>query len=175
ATLLICAGLVGAAVYLQKKHKIRPIAFAPLLLESTVLAFGMLISVGWLTQQVVAVPPLAAGMDLSPFAKVVLSCGAGFHEELVFRVVVFGGLFWFADRHIARTWLALIVAAVVSSVLFSAIHYVGSLSDAFTLSSFVFRTIAGLYLTAVYRLRGFAVAVYTHAIYDIFVMFFFGA
>jgi len=66
-----------------------------------------------------------------------------------------------------RSWLAAFLAATA----FSAVHYLGSLGDAFTLTSFVFRLLSGLYLTLVYRTRGFAVAVYTHALYDLGIFF----
>ena len=51
------------------------------------------------------------------------------------------------------------------------IHYIGALGDDFTIASFVFRFLAGVYLTLVFRFRGFAVAVYSHAIYDVIVLF----
>ena len=104
-----------------------------------------------------------------------MSAGAGFHEELVFRALLFGGLAAAIKAFGSKAWQAVLIAAVVSSALFSAVHYVGSLSDQFTFVSFTFRFLAGMYLAAVYRLRGFAVAVYTHAIYDVLVMFVFGA
>jgi membrane protease YdiL (CAAX protease family) len=55
----------------------------------------------------------------------------------------------------------------VSAVLFSAVHYVGSFGDPLALGTFVFRVLAGLFFTALYRWRGFAVAVWCHAIYDV--------
>ena len=102
-----------------------------------------------------------------------MAAGAGFHEELVFRVGLFGGGAWLLHRfaslsNVKAAW----IAAVVSSIAFSAIHYLGPLGDSFQLVSFVFRMLAGLYLVAVYRFRGFAVAVYTHAIYDLLIFFF---
>ncbi|HYE57311.1 MAG TPA: CPBP family intramembrane glutamate endopeptidase, partial [Rhodothermales bacterium] len=55
------------------------------------------------------------------------------------------------------------------ALIFSAIHYVGPYGDPFTLPSFVFRALFGLALNAVYLLRGFGVAAWTHAIYDVLV------
>jgi hypothetical protein len=46
------------------------------------------------------------------------------------------------------------------------------LGDDFELSSFVFRTVCGLVLTAIFAIRGFAPAVWTHALYDVWVMIF---
>ncbi len=42
----------------------------------------------------------------------------------------------------------------------------------FRVDSFVFRTLAGGIFCALFCLRGFAVAVYTHAIYDVYVLVF---
>ena len=63
--------------------------------------------------------------------------------------------------------LLVLSAAFVSSLIFSAVHYIGPLADDFAIGSFVFRFLAGCYFAAIFRLRGFAVAVYAHAIYDI--------
>jgi len=65
---------------------------------------------------------------------------------------------------------AWVVGALVSSVLFSALHYVGSLGDPFTLYSFLFRFLSGGIFSLIFGLRGLAVAVYTHAVYDIMVL-----
>jgi len=69
-------------------------------------------------------------------------------------------------------WMSAVFAVILSSLVFSGIHYIGSLGDAFTLGSFMFRFFAGVILAVIFYLRGFAVAVYTHAIYDIIVMVF---
>jgi hypothetical protein len=43
------------------------------------------------------------------------------------------------------------------------------MGDAFTLHSFLFRFLAGLILNVLYLLRGFGIAAYTHAFYDLLV------
>lgn len=175
-TLVFALGLILVAARLRKTNRVRLRVFVPLLIESSVLAVGMLVSVGWFVSQVsmtAAASTLQSGLPpMNLFEKIVMSCGAGFHEELVFRVVIFGGLLFGARLLSDKPWQKILFAAVVSSVLFSGVHYVGSLSDSFTFVSFFFRFLAGIYLCAVYRLRGFAYAVYTHAIYDVLVMVF---
>lgn len=163
---------IAAVVFvLRKKGKIKPAEWLPVLGESVVLAVIMSFTVGWATSQLVdwqAGPPA-----MSPLDKLVMAAGAGFHEELVFRVVLFGGGTWLLTKAMKeRSELkAALVMALFSSLVFSAIHYVGPFGDAFRLDSFVFRALAGLFLAGVYRWRGFAVAVYTHAIYDLIVFF----
>ena len=168
-TIAIAAGLVVAAWALRKKGKIKPAELAPVLLESTVLAVLMMITVGWATQQLV--PGQTGARPFGPLEKIVMSAGAGFHEELVFRVGLFAGGAWLLARRMNEK-RALVIAFVVSSVLFSAIHYVGPFGDPFTIPSFLFRFLAGCFLATVYHFRGFAVAVYTHALYDVMVFFF---
>ena len=64
------------------------------------------------------------------------------------------------------------LAIILAALLFSAVHYIGGLADQFTLYSFAFRFISGLILTIIYYFRGFAIAVYTHAFYDIWILVF---
>lgn len=169
-TLGYAAAIAIAAYVLRKRGTIKPAELLPVLGESVVLAIVMLFTVGWATQQLFdwqSGPP-----PMNPFEKIVMAAGAGFHEELVFRVVLFAGSAWVLHKAARIPELgAGLIAALFSSVIFSAIHYIGALSDEFQLQSFVFRFIAGLYLAAIYRFRGFAVAVYTHAIYDVIVFF----
>lgn len=162
---------IGVAVYvLRRRGSIKPAELLPVLVESVLLAVVMFFTVGWATHQIFSVQVGPAAMG--PFEKLVMAAGAGFHEELVFRVGLFAGG-TLALEKLARlseaksAW----IAALVSSLLFSAVHYIGPLGDPFELVSFTFRFLAGLYLAAVYRFRGFAVAVYTHAIYDVIVFF----
>ena len=167
-----CVAIAGAAAFLRKKGRLEAAQFMPMLIESAVLAVFMSFTVGWATSQIV--PWQIGGSPLNPIEKLVMSAGAGFHEELIFRVLLFGGGAALLERFGGLSRLrAGLIAAVVSAVLFSAVHYVGALGDSLQLSSFVFRTLAGLYLAAVYRFRGFAVAVYTHALYDVLVFFIF--
>jgi len=41
----------------------------------------------------------------------------------------------------------------------------------FTVQSFTFRMIAGLFFSALYLLRGFGIVAWTHALYDVFLLF----
>jgi hypothetical protein len=61
-----------------------------------------------------------------------------------------------------------VFAAVVGALVFSLFHYVGSYGDAFTLGSFTFRAVAGLLFSGLYLLRGFGIAAWSHALYDVF-------
>jgi membrane protease YdiL (CAAX protease family) len=169
-TLGYVAAIAVAAYLLRKRGTIKPAELLPVVGESVVLAIIMLFTVGWATQQLFdwqTGPPA-----MNPFEKIVMAAGAGFHEELVFRVALFAGSA-LVLRKVARMGdtTSYLIAAVGSALIFSSVHYIGAMSDQFQLQSFVFRFLAGLYLAAIYRFRGFAVAVYTHAIYDVIVFF----
>jgi membrane protease YdiL (CAAX protease family) len=95
--------------------------------------------------------------------------GAGVYEELLFRVVllnlVVGLLAWMR----AGPRAGLIGGVVLSSLLFSAAHYVPGSGDAFRWVTFLFRFMAGAYFAVLFRYRGFGIAAGTHAFYDVLV------
>ncbi|MCC7491637.1 MAG: CPBP family intramembrane metalloprotease [Fimbriimonadaceae bacterium] len=103
--------------------------------------------------------------------SVIQSLGAGLYEELVFRVLLMGLLLLILMKGCkADQVISWVVAVVISSLVFSAVHYVGLGSDAFSLESFIFRFLAGAVLASLYAARGFGIAVWTHALYDLMVM-----
>jgi hypothetical protein len=118
---------------------------------------------------------LAGGHSMDPWTGLVMSLGAGFYEEIAFRVILFGLgaklvllllplLLPFKQKLVTVLW------AVVAAAIFSGWHYVGPYGDPFEAKSFVFRAVCGLVFTIIYHFRGFAPAVWTHALYDIWVL-----
>jgi hypothetical protein len=103
--------------------------------------------------------------------KLAASLGAGLYEELVFRLVLTGGLIGLLHRFGVKPGAAAAVAVVASSFVFSLFHYVGPYGEPFQIVSFTFRMIAGAVLALIFFLRGFAVAAWTHALYDVFLVF----
>ncbi len=105
----------------------------------------------------------------------IMSLGAGFYEELFFRLALYGVgaaslIFLFnITTTFAQFWLR-VFWAVAAACVFSGWHYFGDLSETFALSTFAFRTVCGLVFTLIYQLRGFAPAVWTHALYDLWVL-----
>jgi len=146
--------------------------FGVMLLESGLYAalFGFV--VGWLTTLLLEGPRRLATMAgvgaLDLHTQLVVSLGAGIYEELLFRVVLVGALMWGTRRLLgAGTGLAATVSVVLSALIFSGFHYIGSLGDTFTVASFTFRAIAGVLFSALYVTRGFGVTAWTHALYDL--------
>ena len=175
---------IGLAVWWRERDRRPPLVpryFAYLIGESLLYAVGLAVLVGgavgvlfggWL--QSASGPPdlaLAQLARLSLGLQLALSIGAGLYEELVFRVILVGGLFW-ALRSVPSLERnkAYVLAAVVGAVVFSAVHHVGPYGDPFTLPVFTFRFLFGLALNGVFLLRGFALAAWTHALYDVLVV-----
>jgi hypothetical protein len=184
---LTFAGLllaVGLAVVWREQHRkrvpLRTGVFAGMLAESTVYALLLGGVVGAATHWVLHGLDARLAVDGGSVATlplldgIVLSMGAGLYEELVFRVLLVGGLVGvLLAAGLARV-PAGVVAALLAALLFSAFHYVGPYGDPWTLSSFVFRFLAGLLFSVLFLLRGFGIAAWTHALYDIFLFVFRG-
>jgi len=168
----LCAALVLTMWLLRKRGRVQPRALLPIVAESVVWAVVMLALVGWAVQRVL--PPLSVGAEalaLGPFEKIVMAAGAGFHEEVTFRVVFFSGGARLLQLLRMQSLAAFVLAALVSSLVFAFVHHLGVAGEGLTLAALSFRTLAGLYLCGLYAARGFAVAVYTHALYDVLVFF----
>ena len=170
---LVFMGIViGVSLWLiwrdRKGGPIRPAFFGIMFAESAMLSLAFGIVVGVATAKLL-------GLSLAPaspgaLAKLTLSIGAGLYEELLFRVILVA-LIANGMRFIGFSKLfAGIIATVVGAIVFSAFHYIGSLGDAFTVQSFVFRAVAGVAFSALYLTRGFGITAWTHALYDIAVM-----
>ncbi len=140
--------------------------------EGAAYAVAMGAATSWVVGKLFAGP--SASSVGSPLAGLVMSLGAGFYEELAFRVALFGLgaklLAWMLRGRRVALLVGVGAWAVVCAGIFSGMHYVGALGDAFDVRSFVARTVLGLALTLVYRTRGFAAAVWTHALYDVWVL-----
>jgi hypothetical protein len=146
--------------------------FAVMLAESAVYAalFGAV--VGGLTALVLDVPRFLqiGGGALDVPTQLVISLGAGIYEELLFRVLLTGGLLWGLriGPGMGRAGAAA-GAVLVSALVFSAFHYVGAYGDRFTVASFTFRAIAGVAFSVLYVTRGLGITAWTHALYDVLV------
>ncbi len=114
---------------------------------------------------------LAAGAAEGLFERLLLSVGAGFYEETLFRLLLLPlTAAVLQSCRLPRDksyWLA----ALATSLVFSAMHYVGPHGDTLALSSFMFRLLAGLFFACLFVYRGFGIVVGTHALYDVLVSF----
>lgn len=114
---------------------------------------------------------IGQGQALGLPTELVVSLGAGIYEELLFRVVLVGLLARLALVGFGwRPWVAGTFATLLGAFIFSAFHYIGPLGDTLALGSFTFRMVAGVLLSGLFLTRGFGIAAWTHALYDVFLM-----
>lgn len=145
----------------------------PMLLESIIYAITMgSLIVFVMTKFMGFNPELSAALPQQGLVtRTVMSLGAGVYEEIVFRLGILSGIRVTLEKAIRLNPVVSVIGAfVLSSLLFSAVHYIPPYGDTLAIDSFTFRFLAGLVFALIYRFRGLAVAVYTHAFYDIFVL-----
>ncbi len=173
---------LGLVLYLRRKHEFHPRLVFPVFVESAIYALTMGSLICYVMVDLLHVDPrlsipfvgpvLRAGAESATgvVGVIVIALGAGVHEELIFRVLLVGGFGIALQRlfGVGRT-PALAIAFVVSSILFSAAHHVIG-GEPFRMGAFTYRVLCGLVFASLYQFRGIAVAVYTHALYDIYVL-----
>lgn len=140
---------------------IRPAIYVGMGLESLILT-APLVAIGMALPQHL---PLWS-IDRPASELLVLACGAGVYEELVFRLVGMTLLsLLLADILRIPSRAATTITVILSAAAFALYHYLGH--EAFQWRSMVFRTIAGVYFSLLFVTRGFGVTVGTHTAYDI--------
>ena len=175
--LAILAFFVILFFILRRRRTLHPRTWAIVLVESCLYAFVLGGVAARILFAVGLSPPMsgyAAAASPSPPSHaadaIILSIGAGVYEEIFFRLALVGGLAFILGKVGMRRWQAGLIAIVGSSIVFSVFHYVPIGIEAWQLWSFAFRLLLGVLLAFLYVTRGFAVAVYTHALYDIFIL-----
>ena len=172
--ILVAVGLVLIWRDRTTPGPLRPGIFVGMLGESVGLALLFGAVAGLLTALLLQGPATLAAGGLAQFGlgtQVMLSLGAGIYEELLFRVILVGGLAWGARRLFG--WLpgaSNALAVGLGALIFSAFHYIGPYGDAWELQSFTFRLVAGLLFSGLFVLRGFGITAWTHALYDVFLL-----
>jgi uncharacterized membrane protein len=162
----------------RSRDKLRPRYFVAMFGESALLGLLLGVVVGTLTARLLgglsalSVQTGSGAIESMGFsARLMLALGAGLYEELLFRVLLVGGLAtglkWLIGL---STPVAGIFAAVGGALVFSLFHYIGEYGDKWELASFTYRAIAGLVFSGLYLTRGFGITAWTHALYDVYVM-----
>jgi membrane protease YdiL (CAAX protease family) len=185
--LIIICIFFYAAFHLEKvKRKSPELAFFPLsfriymlmFLESAFYALLLGKASQFLVNQFIIFSPLSTGpqtLSIPSFSAngigLILSIGAGVYEEIVFRLLLLGALYFvFVKICKINDGIGGFLSIIIGAIIFSSMHYVGALSDTFSTESFLFRFIAGLILSTIYIFRGLGIAVYTHALYDVWLV-----
>jgi membrane protease YdiL (CAAX protease family) len=175
-TFAVTVGFAIAVAVLRHKQRFDPQLIVPVLVESAIYALTMGSLIVFVMTRALGISPQLAGGgggfvgQQGLGTRVVMSLGAGVYEETVFRLGILSGLVVLFDRVFGlRRWLAFVLALLLSAVLFSAMHHIPPYGDPLHAGIFTFRVLAGLCFGLLFWYRGFAIAVYTHALYDLYV------
>jgi len=175
-TALVTVLFAVAVGMLRRRQRFDPGVIVPVFIESAIYALTMGSLIVLVMTKVFGISPQLAGgggliASQGLLTRAVMSIGAGVYEETVFRLLLLGGIAWVLERGLGLArWVAVAVAFVISSLLFSAMHHIPPYGDPLHIGVFTFRFLAGLCFAALFWFRGFAVAVYTHALYDLYVL-----
>jgi hypothetical protein len=177
--LTLAIGLVftGVLLVLGRGKTLAWERFALVATEGVLYAVAMRLVASYVVGKVHLAGVGESGDGLGFFTAIVLSLGAGLYEEIAFRVGLYGigrrlVLAMMPEATPTQRLLASLGWAVLAAGVFSGWHYLGQFGEPFDLRSFVFRWVCGLVFTLIYVFRGFAPVVWTHALYDIWVLAF---
>jgi hypothetical protein len=175
-TALVAVLFAVAVGVLRRRQHFEPTLVIPVLIESAIYALTMGSLIVFVMTRVFGFSPHLAGgggaLGQQSFAtRAVMSIGAGVYEEAVFRLGIMAGIAAVLTGVLGLgRWIAVALALAVSAVLFSAMHHIPPYGDPFSVGVFTFRMLAGVFFGLLFWFRGFAVAVYTHALYDLYVL-----
>jgi hypothetical protein len=180
--LLVHVTLAAAyLVWLRAQRRDRTLAMdvvGPLLVEASLYALSLgLVLPLVLAQAHLAIAAAGAAAPIGSVTRggatgdaIVISLGAGVHEELVFRLGIMAGGIALLRRTELSPRAAFFVALCGSALLFSLAHHLGAYGEPFHLHAFVFRALVGVLFGLVFWYRSFAHAVYAHVLYDLYVL-----
>jgi len=176
-TLAIGVAFTSILLVLGRGHTLRWHRFALVAAEGVLYAVAMRLVASYVVGKIHVDAGLPAEAAPSFFTAIVLSLGAGLYEEIAFRVGLYGVgrrllLAMMPEATSGQRLLASLGWAATSAAVFSGWHYFGQFGEPFELRSFVFRWVCGVVFTLIYVFRGFAPVVWTHALYDIWVLAF---
>jgi hypothetical protein len=163
---LLLAAALGCGFLLwirrsQRQGVLRLDVVMPVVLEAALYALTLGALVNLVLERL-----LGLGLNLG---EAINALGAGVHEELVFRLLLCGGLIAALSRTQLSRKAIVVIALILSSIAFSAAHHLGPYGEPFTQHAFAFRCLAGLVFGLVFYFRSLAHAVYAHAFYDLLV------
>lgn len=175
---LPAVGLMSAMMAWQAfrpgSWRFRPACLVGMSLESLFFALvlvglGRLVDVGFDRLDTNPLLQVAEPGHPSAMATLIGFLGAGVYEEALFRLMMIPALYGACRMLHSPKLLAATVAVTASSLLFSLAHHAGIPGESFTWFAFIFRWVAGVFFAWVFLVRGFGIAVGTHAAYDVLV------
>jgi membrane protease YdiL (CAAX protease family) len=152
-----------------------PVKVLPVMFVESIV-WALLLLAAWRLQSVISDAPLAVAAEQSAatarLARVVAFCGAGLYEELLFRLILLSALIGVIRMAGGTPKATVVVAVLVTSLVFAAAHYRPFTPGGDTLvwanlGRFVFRFLAGVFFAVLFLRRGFGIAAASHAFYDV--------
>jgi Type II CAAX prenyl endopeptidase Rce1-like len=115
---------------------------------------------------------VANGGRLGLLPSLGLCFGAGFYEELFFRLILVWLLIWLfkAVAKDMNRWGKHVLIVLITAVLFSLAHHIPPFGEPFDLYVFTYRTVFGVLMSVLLLLRGFGITAWTHALYDVIIV-----
>ncbi|MDZ7758334.1 CPBP family intramembrane glutamic endopeptidase [Rhodohalobacter sp.] len=173
STTLIAAAIIGGIIVYKKRDELKSVRknyFLLMIGEAAFYAILVAIIVSSVVDFILLQSANGLTADFNKLQLIALSLGAGLYEELFFRVILVSFLIFVFDKIFKNKNYSTGVSIVAAALIFSGVHYVGDFADSWLLSSFLFRFLFGLALNLIYVIRGFGLAAWTHAIYDLIVV-----
>ena len=168
-SILLALTLIFLIFFNRKSLKREPIKgsyFFLMFIESFVMSIALLLIMAF--SKVILLSIIRSDIF---FEEIYLSIGAGIWEEIIFRLFFLSSILLFTTKILNFSKLISIVFSIgVSSIAFSCFHHLGSYGEIFNFDIFTVRSIAGIFLGAIYLIRGIGISVYTHTLYDIMVV-----
>jgi len=165
------------AFWLAKKQQLLDFKFVYFpysIFESTIYALALGMIAGQLTDRTnsIIMMALQSQTQLADVgAKLTSALGAGIYEELLFRFILVSFLLLIFEKLLGgKKNIYTVLAIAIAAILFSAFHYLGG-RESFGWDSFAYRFWAGAILGVLFVVRGIGVAVYTHTIYNLLLLF----
>ncbi|MBL8821246.1 MAG: CPBP family intramembrane metalloprotease [Planctomycetia bacterium] len=94
--------------------------------------------------------------------------GSGIFEEILFRLLGFGLLYWLF-KSVVQDRTALVLSLMISAFGFAAAHCLGPQGEAWEWKICLFRSMGGVYFGLLFHYRGLGIAVGTHCAYNVLV------
>jgi len=167
--LAIVVVLLAQHLVRRDPWRIRPLVLLGMSVEAVLHVIPLAV-IGHLMHRLVAFRAAGAAAtrpDIGVLRQLVEAAGAGIYEEFLFRLVAITAIMLLLVDVFGLPRGLIALAAVLVTAVFFGLYHVGG--EHYEQGSFIFRTMAGVYLGAVFLLRGFGVAVGSHVMWNVYV------
>ena len=163
---LVMAILLITHLVSREPWRIRPSTLLGMMGESLVWTAPLFVLNRFIRYAAVGGSPSTEWLE-----NVVISTGAGVYEELIFRMILVTAIVIILEDVLKfKQRRALVWAVLIAALLFAAHHHPPLGREPYEFGRFAFRTMAGVYLGALFLLRGYGVTAGCHALYNVLIV-----